>query len=258
MSVPRHRRRAVSQRGKRYCGYAVAGLVVALFAGALGAFSGVMYRFQLLSLSEAFTVLRWAAYGGVAGMAVSAIGLARVRPGASRKGLWPALAGLAVAAVVFWIPFSHQRLARDVPAIHDITTDTADPPEFRAVLPLRPQHANNLEYGGESLARQQRRAYPDIGPADFEASPARVFDAASATARDMGWRIVDASRGEGRIEAVATTLWFGFRDDVVIRLRNTDSGTRVDVRSVSRVGVSDVGANARRISEFMSALKSRV
>jgi uncharacterized protein (DUF1499 family) len=73
-------------------------------------------------------------------------------------------------------------------------------------------------------------------------------------ARDMGWEIVDADPVEGRIEATDRTLWFGFADDVVIRLATTDSGTRLDVRSKSRIGGSDVGANARRIRRYLARL----
>ena len=70
----------------------------------------------------------------------------------------------------------------------------------------------------------------------------------------MGWQIVDANAREGRIEATATTFWFGFKDDVVVRIVPAPGGSRVDVRSVSRVGVSDVGANAKRVRDFLQKL----
>ena len=70
----------------------------------------------------------------------------------------------------------------------------------------------------------------------------------------MGWHIVAAKSEEGRIEATATTLWFGFKDDVVIRIMPTAAGSRLDIRSKSRVGLSDVGVNAARIREFVAAL----
>jgi hypothetical protein len=238
--------------------FAVAGLVLALVSAALAALSGVLYRFQWLSLGDAFMVLRWAAYGGAAAMALCIPGLFRVRPRGGFKGPWPALAGLVIAAVVFWVPYSHLRRAHDVPPIHDITTDTVNPPAFRAVLPLRGQDANSLEYGGEALAGRQRRAYPGIRPLELSASYREVFDAALATARDMDWRVIEAARDAGRIEAVDTTFWFGFRDDIVVRIRETGGATRVDVRSVSRVGVSDVGKNAERIERFSRALASRL
>jgi uncharacterized protein (DUF1499 family) len=142
--------------------------------------------------------------------------------------------------------------ARSVPAIHDITTDWENPPAFSAVAPLRRGAPNPVEYGGAAVADQQRKAYPDIQPMLVDASPARTFERALEAAREMGWEIVDANPAQGRIEATATTLWFGFKDDVVIRVSATDSGSRIDLRSLSRVGRSDVGANAARIRAYLA------
>ncbi|MGA8260506.1 MAG: DUF1499 domain-containing protein [Arenicellales bacterium] len=238
---------------------AATGLVLALAAAGAAALAGPAYRFHVLPLRDAFALLRWAAYGGGAAAAVSILGLVvRTRPGGPHKGLWAALAGLILGATVFWLPFSQMRAAGSVPPIHDITTDTVNPPEFRAVVPLRPKGANSLAYGGDALARQQHEAYPNIRPATFDVAPKVVFAAALEVARGMGWRIVDSAPGQGRIEAVATTFWFGFKDDVVVRVAGAGPGTRVDVRSVSRVGVSDVGTNARRIRKFLARLRSKI
>lgn len=242
---------------KKYSTLAVLGCFLALAAAATGASAGLLYRWDMLALRDAFDLLRWAAYGGLGAGAVSLLGLIRSRPGSRRRGFLVAVVGLCLGAGVFWIPWSHQQSARGLPAIHDITTDTGDPPEFRAVLPLRPDGANSLDYGGPGLAETQRRAYPDIGPAEFDASPDAVFNAALAAAREAGWNVVESSVDEGRIEAVATTFWFGFEDDVVIRVSETGAGARVDMRSVSRVGVGDAGANAARIRAFMAALEER-
>jgi len=247
----------VSGSQRPVCIVALAGLSGAAAAAALAALSGPLYRLDWLSLGEAFELLRWAAYGAAAASFVCLAGLLRARPGSRRRGAWAAAAGLAIAGTTAWIPLSHQYRAQSVPAIHDITTDSTHPPEFRAVLPLRPAGANSLVYAGDDLARRQQQAYPDIGPALFDAHPIEVFNAALASAREMNWRIVEVARDAGRIEAVATTFWFGFRDDVVVRVRSAEGGTRVDVRSVSRVGVSDIGTNAARVRDFMDALKSR-
>ncbi|MDZ7841209.1 MAG: DUF1499 domain-containing protein [Gammaproteobacteria bacterium] len=244
-------------RSGKYSTLAVLGCFLALAAAMTGAAAGFFYRWDVLALRDAFDLLRWAAYGGLGAGAVSVLGLIRSRPGSGRRGFVTALAGVCIGAAVFWVPYDHQQTARRVPAIHDITTDPADPPQFRAVLPLRPDSANSLEYGGAGLARQQRQAYPDIGPAVFDAPRDAVFSAALATAREMGWTVVDSAADDGRIEAVATTFWFGFNDDVVIRVTESGSGTRVDMRSVSRVGVSDVGTNAARIRAFLAVLKER-
>lgn len=242
----------------KYSTLAVLGCFLALAAGAAGGSAGLLYRWDILSLRDAFDLLGWAAYGGLGAGAVSLLGLIRSRPGSSRRGFILAFIGLCLGIAVFWLPYSQQQTARRVPAIHDITTDTVNPPGFQAVVPLRPEGSNRLDYGGPDLAGKQRRAYPDIRPAVFDAPPEPVFSAALGVAREMGWHIVHSKADEGRIEAVATTFWFGFKDDVVVRVTGTPEGSRVDVRSVSRVGVSDVGKNAARIRAFLEALSERV
>jgi uncharacterized protein (DUF1499 family) len=156
-----------------------------------------------------------------------------------------------VGLIVAWIPWSWKARAESVPPIHDITTDLADPPAFEAILPLRRDAPNPSEYGGDSIATQQRAGYPDLGPLTLDAPPDAAFLRALEAARDMGWEIVESDPQRGRIEATATTLWFGFQDDVVVRVRPAPEGSRVDVRSVSRVGRSDVGTNASRIREYL-------
>jgi uncharacterized protein (DUF1499 family) len=104
------------------------------------------------------------------------------------------------------------------------------------------------------VAAQQRAGYPDIAPADYPVETETAFEAAAATARAMGWTVVAMDEAAGRIEAIDRTFWFGFTDDVVIRVRPTDAGSRIDVRSVSRVGVSDVGTNAARIRAYLARL----
>ena len=144
------------------------------------------------------------------------------------------------------------------PPIHDITTDTANPPSFVAILPLRAGAANPPEYGGREVADQQRRAYPDIAPLVLHVSATEAFDRVNAVVRDLGWELVASDRASGRIEATDTTLWFGFKDDVVVRITEDSSAqdSRIDVRSKSRVGVGDVGTNARRVRELLARLRS--
>ena len=122
-----------------------------------------------------------------------------------------------------------------------------------AVLPLRADAPNTADYDF-SLAATQRNAYPDLRPTVIEAAPSEAFDRALAAVESMGWVLVAAERDAGRIEATDTTFWFGFTDDIVVRLRPAGAGTRVDVRSVSRVGIGDVGANAARIRAYIQRL----
>jgi uncharacterized protein (DUF1499 family) len=163
-----------------------------------------------------------------------------------------------VTAIVAAFGITFIVLATRWPPIHDITTDLDDPPAFAAVLPYRTGRVSPAEYDGAATAAQQRRAYPAVRSLRVRASPADTFAAAVATARDAGWQIVAEDRAAGRIEAIATTRMLRFKDDVVIRIRPQEDGARVDVRSKSRVGVGDLGTNARRITAFLSALRARL
>lgn len=215
------------------------------------------YRLGILPLRVALlTLLRWGVYGGIAAAAVSLVGLIMTlaRPTAARRGILLAGMSLLVGVVIVAVPLRF-RLGPPTPAIHDITTDTLNPPEFVAVLPLRANAPNTTVYGGEKVASQQRDAYPDLRPLMLNVPPPEAFDRALATARAMRWDLVAADAAAGRIEATDTTFWFGFKDDVVIRIRPADAGSRVDVRSLSRVGGGDAGANAKRIRHYLDALR---
>jgi len=228
---------------------------VALVSLLLLVFSGLGVRMGLWTFRTGFQLLRWTVYLGVGAAILSVLLLIAlsIRGGRGRGVLAIALLiGLGAASV----PYSQLRKARSLPPIHDITTDTVEPPPFVAVLPLRAGASNKAEYGGDEIAAKQKSGYPDIQPVHLAAAPAEAFPKALAAAKAMGWEIVAENPAEGRIEATATTFWFGFKDDVVLRLRPDGTGTRVDMRSVSRVGGSDVGANAARIRAFFARLKS--
>lgn len=220
--------------------------------------AGPSYRLEWLELGQAFTLMRWAAYVGIASV-ILAIGYSIWRRPGGRLGsvlAFSALTGLVAA----YIPISQMQSAGSVPPIHDISTDLENPPAFVEILPLREDAPNPPEYAGEETAEQQREAYPDLAPLVIEIPLERVFEAARKEADSMGWELVAAVRegGTARIEATATTRWFGFKDDVVIRLQETAPGTRLDIRSKSRVGKSDVGKNAERIREFTANLQRRL
>ncbi len=233
---------------------AVLGFALALLC-ALGAVAaGLGYRLGWWGLGTAFGLLRWAAYGAVPAGLAAALGAFLARPRGGRRGLIWAVLGLALALPAILVPGYWLHQARSVPPIHDITTDFDDPPAFRAVVPLRREAPNPHGYGGPEVARQQRRAYPDIGPALVAATPERAFVQALAAARAMGWTIHAAEPASGRIEATDTTLWFGFRDDIVVRVTPHAGGARVDVRSLSRVGRSDLGTNARRVRAYLARI----
>jgi uncharacterized protein (DUF1499 family) len=142
----------------------------------------------------------------------------------------------------------------DHPPIHDITTDTADPPVFTAAATVRGPEANPLDIDPQVIGQQQA-AYPELDTLVTPLSIDEAFDRALAVAMDLGWEIYHQDRDAGVIEAADTTPIMGFSDDIVIRVRSSAGGTRLDLRSVSRVGIGDLGANARRIRTFQQAFQ---
>ena len=227
------------------CGIAGIGLV-------LLALAGPSYRIGL-PLGFGFGLLRYGAYVGLAA-ALVAIGTAAWQWKRSRAAAAVAVVGALVGLTVAWIPYSLQRRAQRVPPIHDISTDLENPPAFAAILPLRADAANPVNRTPD-VAVQQRQGYPDLAPLTLPEPSGQVFARARATAERLGWEIVKADPAAGLIEATDTTRWFGFVDDVVIRVTPWGTGTRVDLRSVSRVGRSDIGTNAERIRDFLAALQ---
>lgn len=160
------------------------------------------------------------------------------------------VAGLAAAAVLAKIITR----SGNVPQVHDITTDTVNPPLFVSITPaLRGAGSNSITYD-PAVAPKQAAAYPGVRPRTTTKSPAQMFDIATKAVVARGWTVVGADSATGRIEATDASGWWGFKDDVVIRLRPDGEGTRVDIRSVSRVGRSDLGANAARIEKLMAEI----
>ena len=239
---------------------------VGILAIVLLAIAGPAYRLRLLPLLPA---LLGAAIGFllfVVTFIVGAIGLlAGGRQGLSRSRASVAVIVLSLVITIvagLWII-----RGRGAPPIHDVTTDLNDPPVFKDVVPLRLASAalNPVEYqpiqpimGNKiNVPDAQRSAYPDIQPLVLPQPPAHAVQLAARVAKDMGWDIVAVVPSEGRVEATDTTLYFGFKDDVVIRARPESTGSRIDVRSESRVGGGDAGTNARRVRAFLARLRDQ-
>ena len=161
-------------------------------------------------------------------------------------------AALAAVVVTGAFPLAALVSGGGAPPIHDITTDTENPPAFVAAVPLNAPGRTDYD---PAVAGQQRAAYPDLGPLMLPVPPADAFDRAAEAIREMGWELLADDADALRIEATDRTFWFGFADDVVVRVApDGDTGSRVDVRSLSRVGVGDLGVNARRVRELVAAL----
>ncbi|MBD8875801.1 DUF1499 domain-containing protein [Labrenzia polysiphoniae] len=139
---------------------------------------------------------------------------------------------------------------RRAPPIHDISTDTANPPAFEVLDDSRAGARNSLEYGGSEVAEIQAISYPDIAPLKTGLAADAAYERALAVAQDMGWDIIVSDTERRRFEATARTSVFYFADDVALVVTRQGDGSRVDMRSVSRVGRSDQGVNAARIRDF--------
>jgi len=226
-------------------------------AALLLALAGFGSRFGWWNFRTGFALLKYGVYVGILAAVLGVMG--GVLAGKQRKAVGIVLSvlallgGLAVAAV----PVSWRIKARQLPVIHDITTDTVHPPQFVALLPLRKDAPNPADYGGPLVAEQQKKAYSDLRTEVLDFPLGQAFERCLAAARAMGWRIVAADPAQGRIEASDTTFWFGFVDDIVIRTSAAGERTLVDVRSVSRVGKSDVGTNAKRIRKYLQRLRAQ-
>lgn len=226
--------------------------VVLLAAGPVGWRAGWWhFRFAFQNL------MPWAFYFGIAALAVAIIALLLGRARIEWRGVAIAAAAFAAGGLIAYVPWHYDRMRQTVPPIHDITTDFDNPPAFAAVVPLRTADGGNpAAYEGSKVAEQQRRAYPDIAPVTLALGREAAFNRALDAAQRMGWTIVAADDAAGRIEASDRSRWYGFTDDIVIRVTAAGSGSRIDIRSSSRYGRSDFGVNAARIRDYVAALHS--
>lgn len=227
-----------------------------LFAFAVAALSIIIVRSNLLEIVPALTT--FAAALVFAGLAILfAFGGFIVIWRQGYAGLGRALLGLFLGLALLAYPAYLGARALKLPAISDVTTDTANPPRYDALARQRPR--DRTDYPGQAVAALQRAGYPDIAPLELDVAPKVAYDAALALVTKRKWTIGDArpptlARRDGVIEAVARTAIMGFRDDVIIRVTQIGQGTRVDMRSASRVGSHDFGANASRIRSFLEDL----
>jgi len=224
-----------------------------LVCGAAALLAGPGYRVELLSLGAGLQAIRWAATFAIVGAALALVATLVLLLAGERRSRQIAAAALAINLVVAGPPLHMYRQGQHLPHIHDISTDTDNPPKFVAVAEIRKGARNPLDYK-PAVAAEQKQGYPDIAPLMLDAAPTQTLERAERTARAMGWEIVDVAPQDMRIVATETTLLFGFKDDVVIRIMPHAQRSIVDVRSLSRVGGSDFGANANRIRAFLTKL----
>jgi uncharacterized protein (DUF1499 family) len=237
-----------------------AGLLLAAISGPSHRFGEVNFRIALLALAAGLLII-------VAGTLLTLIGLLTATARRVPIPRAAAALGITVGLVVTGYLLSWVVRGRSAPPIHEISTDLSQPPAFVAVTALRqsahavnpPEYVSQVHGPGGSIIvvpQLQRARYPDIQPVRLAVPPAEALQSALRVARQLGWDIVAFVPTEGRLEATDTTAFFGFKDDVVVRVRASEGGSRVDVRSKSRVGLGDVGTNAKRVRAFLKMMEN--
>jgi uncharacterized protein (DUF1499 family) len=225
----------------------------AWFSLAVAALSIIILRVGMLEIGPALaTFAASLLFAGMAILLALASFVTIWRQGLS--GIGRAVGALVLGLLLLAYPGYLTYRGSKLPALTDVTTDTANPPRFGQLARLRPRGRN--DYPGARAAALQHAAYPDIEPLQYKAPAALAYKVALAVVTKRKWHILDkqppAPGRPGEIEAVARTLIMGFRDDVVVRVSAAGGGARIDVRSASRYGTSDFGTNARRVVALLS------
>lgn len=236
-------------------------LRISIVAALVLVYAILLHRYEFITSPAAFALLCGA--GALAALAL-ALGLYAVYVTWMRvvRGMRYALGGVLLSSAVLGGPLAFVMPGLLLPPIHDISTDLDNPPELTVARANRPAWANALEHpGGESsLADDQRTGYPEVAPLFLQMQTDEAFDLALRVVRQSGWRVVAVQEparpgAPGQIEAIAHTPVMGFADDVAVRVSAVPGGTMFDIRSVSRYGRSDLGANAARILDTLRRIE---
>lgn len=233
-------------------------LIGALLAAALLPVGALGARFGIWTFGFGFLLLAAGAVLAAVGLVTGIVGLIAAYRGGLRTDKPPLYLGTLISVLILAVLGSQFMAASAVPPIHDISTSVTDPPSFEAVVPLRGEGANPLDFNADEIAPAQAEFYPWVQTLQTDLAPDQALARTRQVLEDMGLEIVAVDAAAGRVEATDTTFWFGFKDDVVVRVRPDPApgaGSVVDVRSISRVGVSDLGVNARRIGTFLDSFQ---
>ncbi|MGM8938102.1 DUF1499 domain-containing protein [Psychrobacter glaciei] len=225
--------------------------LVSLIAFLLVALPGPLYKYGIVDLGTAFTGFKFGVFAGIAALILLVLQMIFKRKTVT---LGSTVIALLLSAIAIAMPLSMMNKGKSVPPIHDISTDLINPPKFEAIAPLRADAPNPVEYAGEATAKQQRDAYPDLQTLTYTQSQSELVKATEQAVNNLGWELVNSDADKGIIEATDSTMWFGFKDDVVVRVTDNGNERLLDIRSKSRVGGSDLGKNAERIHNFINEL----
>lgn len=227
------------------------GAIISILGALTVLLSGYGYQWGWWEFRLGFQMIPWGTGAAVVGGILAAIGFFRYK-GEGTNFKAAGITGMALALIALInIGYWYNEVQQGYPPIHDITTDTVNPPEFVAIVPLRKGSPNPVPYAGEETAQAQKEYYEGLETLTVSMEYDAAYDRALETAREMPWKIVGENREEGRIEAYEKLAWFGFIDDVVIRVDTTENGSKIDVRSKSRIGRGDLGVNAKRIKAYL-------
>ena len=227
--------------------------LVSLSAFLLVALPGPLYKYGVVDLGTAFTGFKFGVFAGIATLILLVLQIIFKRKTVT---LGSTIMALLLSTIAIAIPLSMLNKGKSVPPIHDISTDLVNPPEFVAIAPLRADAPNPVEYAGVEAATQQRAAYPELQTLNYLQSKSELVEATKQVINNLGWQLVNIDANQGIVEATDRTMWFGFKDDVIVRITDKGSERLVDIRSKSRVGGSDLGKNAERIHDFTEELDS--
>lgn len=230
-------------------------LLVALVAGGVIGAAGIGHKYGAWDFNFAWnTLVQYGFFAAVAagGTALLAVLLGLVR--GKMGGVITALFAAIIAAGVAYVPWTMREQAAALPAITDVSTDTATPPAYVNLKSAREATGKGIDYPAANAAIQ-KSAYPDIVTFVSRDNAAALFGKASAAVKKLGWQIAESVPEEGRIEATAVSEWFGFKEDIVIRIEPEGAGAKLDMRSASRAGTTDFGANAEHIRSLVALVK---
>lgn len=231
-------------------------ILISLIALLLVALSAPFHKLGIIDLGTSFIGFKYGVYTGIAALMLLVL-LIILQVITKRKIITFGSAATVVlfSGIAIAVPLTMMNRGSSVPPIHDISTDLINLPEFVAIAPLRADAPNPVAYAGEATAKQQRQGYPELKTLIYSQSKAELVNAVEQVTKKLGWELVNTDANKGLVEATDTTAWFGFKDDIVIRITDNGNERMVDIRSKSRVGGSDLGKNAERIHSFIDELE---
>jgi uncharacterized protein (DUF1499 family) len=232
---------------------------IALFFLQLLVLTVVLHRFGAITTPAAMNLLAVSLGGLLLAILIAIFALTRIWFGGQLGAGW-AFAAIGIALVGLGLPLYYLSQAVLLPRLNDIETTPSQPIEFKQLAAMRPADSNRIENPDAAKANAQETAYPDIRPMLLERSATETFDMVHEAVKRLGWTVVMAEPPKGgtpgHIEATDKTLLMGYIDDVAVEIGGDDTHAEINLRSASRYGLHDLGANADRIRAFIEEIKA--